>query len=313
MFFRCQENQNSNLGNFSNPNHRADYFNGDLNTITENGIVNCDPVETQNKPPVSQWFFVLTMAHSHSIDYITQVAFTMNTNPYEDSIWLRQKNAGAWGAWGKIGDAVKPSLSDRRVGYNLSFETLISSQTPTYFTNWDDSTNFPELYGSGLLIPGFDSNNKYSLYVANGKTYIGKKYGDLPFQWYAIASQADIDWLTNILNEMKNSRRIHSLWSGLVTSGTQITYNCAISSYPSAKRLIFAFRNEEMNITLSIEIPYYYWEQETNFGSFTKEDDAYFVLLKIIPSHVLTDTGCTLTWDTGTQHPFKLASILLEY
>ena len=65
-------------------------------------------------------------------------------------------------------------LSSFSIGSTLSVEELLGRPTVTFFTNWSDAVNFPEIYGSGILIPGLDSTNKFLIYISsNSIIYAG--------------------------------------------------------------------------------------------------------------------------------------------
>lgn len=57
-------------------------------------------------------------------------------------------------------------LSANMIPANLTFANLIARQTVTFFTVTKDS-NFPENYGSGVLIPMADTRVKYICYIGN--------------------------------------------------------------------------------------------------------------------------------------------------
>lgn len=65
-------------------------------------------------------------------------------------------------------------LSSFSIGSTLSVEELLGRPTVTFFTNWLDTVNFPEIYGSGILIPGLDVSNKFLIYISsNSIIYAG--------------------------------------------------------------------------------------------------------------------------------------------
>lgn len=61
------------------------------------------------------------------------------------------------------------------VGNNITFQQLLTAayRHTVVFTNWHDNTNFPFIYGSGIVFPGFDSQNLYFLYAGYGVMYSG--------------------------------------------------------------------------------------------------------------------------------------------
>ena len=58
-------------------------------------------------------------------------------------------------------------LMSTSINDDFTFSNLINKQAITFFTNWKDKTNFPEIYGSGLLIPSLDNAYKTILYVVS--------------------------------------------------------------------------------------------------------------------------------------------------
>lgn len=53
----------------------------------------------------------------------------------------------------------------------MTFEQLSLRSRPTFFTNWHDNTNFPDMFGSGIYIPGLDANSGYILYLTGEMMY----------------------------------------------------------------------------------------------------------------------------------------------
>ena len=84
-------------------------------------------------------------------------------------------------------------LINNSIGRNMSWSELENAKTVTYFTNWDDSTHFPNLYGSGVLIPGLDDSNKYIIYIDNNNTeYINVKTVNGWSTWKELATMDKI-------------------------------------------------------------------------------------------------------------------------
>ena len=88
-------------------------------------------------------------------------------------------------------------LINNSIGRNMSWSELENAKTVTYFTNWDDSTHFPNLYGSGVLIPGLDASNKYIIYIDNNNTeYINVKTVNGWSTWQELATMDKLGGLT---------------------------------------------------------------------------------------------------------------------
>ena len=75
-------------------------------------------------------------------------------------------------------------LFNHSIGYNsYTFDSLISAKCITFFTNWKDSINFPSIYGSGVIIPGYDHGQKSILYICVHGTYSGIYKTDVGMTW----------------------------------------------------------------------------------------------------------------------------------
>ncbi len=75
-------------------------------------------------------------------------------------------------------------LAKNSIGSTLTLSNLVHSKRVMFFTNWNDSANFPELYGSGVFIPGLDSNMGYILYMAGGRIYKGWWNNSSGIRWF---------------------------------------------------------------------------------------------------------------------------------
>ena len=61
------------------------------------------------------------------------------------------------------------STSMHNIGFgDYDFDDLTAESSATWFTNWTDSTNFPAIYGSGVLLPGKDPTQKGIIYMVIG-------------------------------------------------------------------------------------------------------------------------------------------------
>ena len=75
-------------------------------------------------------------------------------------------------------------LANHNLGSTLSISNLVHSGKVMFFTNWNDGTNFPELYGSGVFIPCLDSTKGYILYMAGGRIYKGWWDNSSGIRWF---------------------------------------------------------------------------------------------------------------------------------
>lgn len=82
-----------------------------------------------------------------------------------------------------------PFLENFSMGASMSFEQLTVHGYPIFFTNWFDSVNFPNVYGSGIYIPGADARVGYIIYLVEQRIYIRCK-GSLTWgDWVDITPQ----------------------------------------------------------------------------------------------------------------------------
>lgn len=59
------------------------------------------------------------------------------------------------------------ALEHTSINEAFTFEDLISKKEITFFTNWSDFINFPELYGSGIFLPGYDTRCNSIIYTTS--------------------------------------------------------------------------------------------------------------------------------------------------
>ena len=57
------------------------------------------------------------------------------------------------------------NLINRQINDDFTFSDLVHQSKVTFFTNWTDNTNFPQIYGSGVLIPCYDGGTKIIFYA----------------------------------------------------------------------------------------------------------------------------------------------------
>lgn len=62
-------------------------------------------------------------------------------------------------------------ISKKRISDTFTFQNLCESNTVTFFTNWNDKTNFPTAYGSGVVIPCADATYKMLIYRTTTETF----------------------------------------------------------------------------------------------------------------------------------------------
>ena len=124
-------------------------------------------------------------------------------------------------------------LINNSIGRNMSWSELENAKTVTYFTNWDDSTHFPNLYGSGVLIPGLDASNKYVIYIDNNNTeYINVKAVNGWSGWKELATMDKVADLGSYINGVKLTPTTDGNLENQVDIGT--------IKLPKGKWIIFA-------------------------------------------------------------------------
>ena len=79
-----------------NSNAVVNSYAGDLNNITNTSIYNFDIANISNYPSgiTTGWGFVITLIHSNSNGWATQIYVTMNNFGNETKMYLRNKNNG---------------------------------------------------------------------------------------------------------------------------------------------------------------------------------------------------------------------------
>ena len=124
-------------------------------------------------------------------------------------------------------------LINNSIGRNMSWSELENAKTVTYFTNWNDSTHFPNLYGSGVLIPGLDASNKYIIYIDNNNTeYINVKAVNGWSGWKELATMDKVADLGSYINGVKLTPTTDGNLENQVDIGT--------IKLPKGKWIIFA-------------------------------------------------------------------------
>lgn len=63
------------------------------------------------------------------------------------------------------------ALDQTSINDAFTFDDLIHKKEITFFTNWSDPTNFPELYGSGIFLPGYDTRCNSIIYTTSPTPY----------------------------------------------------------------------------------------------------------------------------------------------
>lgn len=93
-------------------------------------------------------------------------------------------------------------LTNLSISSTFTLQNLCNNNKVTFFTNWADNTNFPKIYGSGVMIPCADGTNRTIIYcdvTDNTKGfYIGnaKKSNDVwSVTWYTPNNGGNADTL----------------------------------------------------------------------------------------------------------------------
>lgn len=106
---------------------------------------------------------------------------------------------------------------------SFTFDDLIHRNEVTFFTNWTDSTNFPFLYGSGILIPGSDVRFKYMLYTNMGM--MGTEF-DMNLKSFI----ARIFIPSGIINDSNDEFPLKVTWETILKSDTISNPNLLLNS-----------------------------------------------------------------------------------
>ena len=93
-------------------------------------------------------------------------------------------------------------LATTAISESFTFQDLCKKTQVTFFTNWEDNTNFPSKYGSGIILPGLDGSHRvifYSGAVNDEKSgYLGKAYltdGTWIVAWHKTSDNGNADTL----------------------------------------------------------------------------------------------------------------------
>ena len=74
--------------------------------------------------------------------------------------------------------------------YSDLLNKAITEQRLIPFSNWTDSTNFPTIYGNGIVIPGGDNSICIIYMTLNGNQYLGRKKNNTAIEWLKITVQS---------------------------------------------------------------------------------------------------------------------------
>lgn len=93
-------------------------------------------------------------------------------------------------------------LTNLSISSTFTLQNLCNNNKVTFFTNWADNTNFPKIYGSGVMIPCADGTNRTIIYCdvtdSTKGFYIGnaKKSNNVwSVTWYTPNSGGNADTL----------------------------------------------------------------------------------------------------------------------
>ena len=91
------------------------------------------------------------------------------------------------------------NLATLAISDSFTLQNLCNNTMVTFFTNWNDATNFPKNYGSGVMFPGLDARHRVIYYSGGSNdtksSYIGKATqvdGVWSVAWIESASVADL-------------------------------------------------------------------------------------------------------------------------
>lgn len=108
------------------------------------------------------------------------------------------------------------------------------------------------------------------------------------------------------LNNDWNKSHLDCLWTGKANNRERVDFSSPLSDYPNARRLLFAFRYDEVNNEVICDIPIF-----DAFARINYIVDITELRLSIVPADQIYNTFCYLTW-TSTK-AYYLRCIYVEY
>lgn len=195
---------------------RSYTYSGDLNDITQNCIVNTDGSNANRPSGTSNWGFVVTLMHSNSNNYATQIYITMNEADASKNMFFRDKANGTWQSWKRL----------------LTENDLTSINTA--IGNKQDKLTLPLSVANG-------GTGQTTLALARNAMGLGNTTGALPVANGGTGATTAAGALTNLNispTEISTSTYFSSISSGISfdQSHTKIIY------YPGLKLIIVMIR-----------------------------------------------------------------------
>lgn len=85
-------------------------------------------------------------------------------------------------------------LASTKINNNFTINHLLCRSTITFFTNWFDAASFPYLYGSGMMFPCADHNEKILIYPSvSGNLFIGNYKAGTGLTWHKLTTEAEVN------------------------------------------------------------------------------------------------------------------------
>ena len=232
----------------------SDYHQGNVNITPANiGLGNVNDTADMDKPVSTAQQGAIDASYRQSAAYTdNKIAGLINGAPETlDTL-------------GEIAQAIKESgfsdalLIQNAVGDSITINDLLGRQSVSFFTNWNDSANFPFPYGSGICIPALDNNFRFLLYeTTHGIMSIGVWSPNTGIKW------------THAGNK----------WIGLGSCYREKTVSIA-NVINSASEFICVFSHENHRVTVSIpNYGLYDYGQYYYGGGFDGGDNIYAVCL----------------------------------
>lgn len=175
----------------------------ELNNITNVGVYggvlypsNLGHSPEPSNANASQVKLLVSQTGSSLINSLEQEITIINNVSGANNTYKRQFLNNTWSDWTSYDKDIASlksgltslisNVSMHDIGFgDYDFDDLTAESNVTWFTNWTDSTNFPAIYGSGVLLPGKDPTQKAIIYMVIGdgsarvytNTYINSAWG----------------------------------------------------------------------------------------------------------------------------------------
>lgn len=108
------------------------------------------------------------------------------------------------------------NLANLSIGDKFTFQNLCNNTKVTFFTNWNDATNFPSNYGSGVLFPCLDARHR-AIYYSGGANDTKSSYLGKALQTDGVWS---VKWIESVNVEELSKYQLKSSTTNVIISDT---------------------------------------------------------------------------------------------